>query len=161
MGRGWRPRREGLGRALARSGTSPLSCLPTARPAFDQKPQRVSSPLRGFNDGNHVQVGKGDGNSANGFLKVLGGKKEFRQFLERRRKHTKKKGIKLSALREGLPGLSLQLETACSPLPGAAQVSPGEPTTFRMARPSTGSSARAAIWKPGPQLWASSPFEQF
>lgn len=80
MGRGWRPRREGLGRALARSGTSPLSCLPTARPAFDQKPQRVSSALRGFNDGNHFQVGKGDGNSANGFLKVLGGKKSSGSF---------------------------------------------------------------------------------
>lgn len=52
MGRGWRPRREGLGRALAHSGTSPPALLYLAfqwpGPAFDQKPQRASSPLRGF-----------------------------------------------------------------------------------------------------------------
>ena len=110
MGGGWRPRREGLGRALAGSGilSWPLLYLPPpiAGRVLSEATESFI-PTERFYDGNHFQVGKRDGNRANGFLKVWSGE-ELRQFLERRRKHTKKKGIKLSALREGLLGFPAQ-----------------------------------------------------
>lgn len=102
------------------------------------------------------------------FIKVLGKKKkEFRQFLKRRGKTHKVEGNKALSAEGGaqllgkgdfrlphvpcpefpLPPSPAWFETACSPLIGAAHVSSGEPTTFRLARPLTGSPARGDVWK--------------